>query len=45
MDALMSWLTVNAPPTAFVGLIAEKGLAGFYESYGFRVHPPEALGM
>jgi len=45
MDALMSWLRVNAPPTAFVSLIADKGLPGFYERYGFRVRPPEAPGM
>ena len=45
MDALMSWLNVNAPPTAFVSLIADEGLSGFYERYGFRVRPPEAPGM
>jgi GNAT superfamily N-acetyltransferase len=45
MDALVSWLTVNAPPTAFISLIADEGLSGFYERYGFRVRPPEAPGM
>ena len=45
MDALVFWLTVNAPPTAFVSLIADEGLSGFYERYGFRVRPPEAPGM
>ncbi len=45
MDALMSWLTVNAPPTAFVSLIADDGLSRFYEWFGFRVRPPEAPGM
>jgi GNAT superfamily N-acetyltransferase len=45
MDALMSWLTVNAPPTAFVSLLADEGLPGFYERYGFRVRPPEVPGM
>jgi GNAT superfamily N-acetyltransferase len=45
MDALMSWLAVNAPPTAFVNLVADEGLSGFYEKYGFRVRPPEAPGM
>jgi GNAT superfamily N-acetyltransferase len=45
MDALMSWLTANAPPTAFVSLIADEGLSGYYERYGFRVRPPEAPGM
>ena len=45
MDALMSWLTVNAPPTDFISLIADEGLPGFYERYGFRVRPPEAPGM
>jgi hypothetical protein len=41
----MSWLTVNAPPTAFVSFIAEEGLSGFYERYGFRVRSPEAPRM
>jgi len=45
MDALTSWLTVNAPPTAFVSLIADEGLSGFYARYGFRVRSPEAPGM
>jgi GNAT superfamily N-acetyltransferase len=45
MDALMSWLTANAPPTAFVSLIADEGLPNFYERYGFRVRPPDAPGM
>jgi GNAT superfamily N-acetyltransferase len=45
MDALMSWLTANAPPTAFVSLIADEGLPSFYERYGFRVRPPDAPGM
>jgi len=45
MDALTSWLTVNAPPTAFVSLIADEGLSGFYERYGFRVRSPEGPGM
>jgi GNAT superfamily N-acetyltransferase len=43
-EALMSWLTVNGPPTAFVSLIADEGLSGFYEGFGFRASSPEAPG-
>ncbi|MDP9409585.1 MAG: hypothetical protein M3Q49_20590 [Actinomycetota bacterium] len=40
----MSWLRHNAPPTAFVSLVADEGLSGFYERYGFRVRTPKSPG-
>ena len=45
MDALTSWLRSNAAPGAFVNLVADPGVSGFYERYGFRARPPESPGM
>lgn len=45
MDALMAYLRENSAPGAFVSLIADAGVSGFYERYGFRVRPPESPGM
>jgi GNAT superfamily N-acetyltransferase len=45
MDTLTSWLHDNAPPTAYVKLIADVGTTGFYEKYGFRIRTPESSGM
>ena len=45
MDALTSWLRSNAAPGAFVSLVADPGVSGFYEGYGFGVRPPESPGM
>lgn len=45
MRALISWLGENAPPGAYVQLIADEGTTEFYERYGFRVRTPEDSGM
>jgi len=45
MDALMSHLRKNAAPRAFVNLISDPGVSGFYERYGFEVRTPESPGM
>jgi GNAT superfamily N-acetyltransferase len=45
MQALESWLGENAPPGAYVQLIADEGTPEFYEKYGFRVRTPESSGM
>jgi GNAT superfamily N-acetyltransferase len=45
MQALKSWLGENAPPGAYVQLIADEGMPEFYEKYGFRVRTPESSGM
>lgn len=42
VGALMSWLRDNAPPTAYVKLIATEETTEFYERYGFRVRTPES---
>jgi ribosomal protein S18 acetylase RimI-like enzyme len=45
MDAVMGYLSSHAHPNAFVGLMAAKGTAGFYEKYGFAERPPGRPGM
>lgn len=45
MDAVMRFLEASVPPNAFVALMAAKGVAGFYERYGFRERPADAPGM
>ncbi len=45
MDAVMRFLEANASPGAFVALMAAKGVAGFYERYGFRERSPDRPGM
>lgn len=36
MKALMKWIRENAPPTAYVSLMADHGTPAFYERYGFE---------
>ncbi|HST51874.1 MAG TPA: GNAT family N-acetyltransferase [Pyrinomonadaceae bacterium] len=45
MDALMSYVDANAPPTSLVCLMSNKGVAPFYERYGFKARDPEMPGM
>ena len=45
MDAVMSHLSSHAPPNAFIGLMAAKGVSRFYEKYGFVERPPNRPGM
>lgn len=45
MDAIMRWLEANVSPGAVVGLMAARGVAGWYEKYGFLRRPDEAPGM
>jgi GNAT superfamily N-acetyltransferase len=45
MDKVMDYLRGRAAPGAFVGLMAAKGVARFYERYGFNVRPDDAPGM
>jgi len=45
MDAIVDYLKACAPPNAFVGLMAAKGVSRFYEQYGFKVRPSDAPGM
>ncbi|UTV58497.1 GNAT family N-acetyltransferase [Burkholderia arboris] len=46
MRALMRYIHENAPPTAYVSLMADHGTPKFYERYGFQPSvPPEKAGM
>jgi len=45
MDKVMDYLKGGAKQGAFVGLMAAKGVARFYERYGFKVRPDDAPGM
>jgi GNAT superfamily N-acetyltransferase len=45
MEALMSYINAHARPTAFVCLMANKGVAPFYEKYGFKAREPDMPGM
>ena len=45
MDGVMSYLSSHAHPNAFIGLMAAKGVSGFYEKYGFAERPPSRPGM
>ena len=45
MSAIMGHIESHARPGAFIGLMAARGYAGFYEKYGFARRPDEAPGM
>lgn len=45
MDKVIDYLRSRAERGAFVGLMAAKGVAEFYERYGFKVRPEDAPGM
>ena len=45
MDRMMQFLKSHAAPNAFVGLMAAKDVAGFYEQYGFSRRPADRPGM
>jgi len=45
MDAVMNYLSSHAHPNAFIGLMAAKGVSGFYEKHGFAERPPGRPGM
>lgn len=41
--ALVDWLHENAPPSAYVNLVAD--VEGFYERFGFEPTAPASVGM
>jgi GNAT superfamily N-acetyltransferase len=44
--ALVDWLKANAPPSAYVSLIADGPAKHLYEQYGFKATEPEgSIGM
>lgn len=45
MDALMDFLNSHVCNSAFIGLMAAKGVSKFYERYGFIERPPDRPGM
>ena len=45
MASIMDYLKACAPPNAFVGLMAAKGVSKFYERYDFMERPADAPGM
>jgi ribosomal protein S18 acetylase RimI-like enzyme len=45
MDRLMSYIEVNARPSSLVCLMANKGIAPFYEKYGFKAREADMPGM
>ena len=45
MKRMMVYLSEQAHPESFIGLMAAKGAAGFYERYGFAERPPDRPGM
>jgi ribosomal protein S18 acetylase RimI-like enzyme len=45
MDRIMEFIDRTYPSSAFVGLMAARGVAGLYERYGFERRPEDAPGM
>ena len=45
MRALMGYIDQHARPSSIVCLMANRGIAGFYEKYGFRARDPDMPGM
>lgn len=45
MDGLMGYIDTNARPTSLVCLMANRGIAPFYEKYGFKPRDPDMPGM
>ena len=45
MNAIMNYLEKNAHSNAFIGLMAAKGVTGFYEKFDFEKRPNDSPGM
>jgi ribosomal protein S18 acetylase RimI-like enzyme len=45
MDSLMSYIDANAPPSSLICLMANQGVAPFYERYGFKARDADMPGM
>jgi len=45
MDALMGYIDINARPSSLICLMANKGIAPFYEKYGFKARDAGMPGM
>jgi hypothetical protein len=45
MEALLSYIDRHALPTSLVCLMANRGIAPFYEKFGFIARDPDMPGM
>jgi ribosomal protein S18 acetylase RimI-like enzyme len=45
MGYLMDYITTQLPKSVFIGLMAARDAAGFYEKLGFIRRPPDRPGM
>lgn len=45
MESMMNYLRENAPPSAYVCLIADEGAPALYRRFGFEFTAPESVGM
>jgi GNAT superfamily N-acetyltransferase len=45
MKALMNYINAHAKPTSIICLMANKGVAPFYEKDGFKARDPDMPGM
>ncbi len=45
MESLMTYLRDNAPPSAYVCLIADEGAPALYQRFGFEFTAPSSVGM
>jgi GNAT superfamily N-acetyltransferase len=45
MEALIAYVHAHARPSSIVCLMANKGVAPFYEKFGFKARDPDMPGM
>jgi len=45
MESIMNYLHENAPPSAYVSLIADEGAPALYRRFGFELTAPASAGM
>ena len=45
MQALVDYLEQNAPPSAYVSMIADEGAPALYARFGFEPVAPLSIGM
>jgi GNAT superfamily N-acetyltransferase len=45
IDALMRYVDAHARPSSVISSMADRGIASFYEKYGFNARDPDMPGM
>ncbi len=45
MESLMGYIKANAPPSAYVSLMADDGADNLYRKFGFELTAPHSVGM